>query len=124
MSLWQKHPSSGGTSRAETMGQLLRGLLAALVGVAVEGEIDSTLALAELAELIGVEMGSQGAGYIREPRLPQDSIVEQALDQDDFRIMLHLFPGVQTALASGQEAMSEGGAEAATVEVDDRTTWI
>jgi hypothetical protein len=43
----------------KTMGQLLCSLLAALILIPVEGEIDGTLALTQLAELVGVEMRAQ-----------------------------------------------------------------
>jgi len=64
-------------------------------------------------------MYAQRAGHVGEARLPQYRIIKQALDEDDFRVVANLLPGIQSALAAGQEAMGEGGAEAAAVEVDD-----
>ena len=52
MSLRQEDAASSDTVRAKTMGQLLCGLLAALVGIDIEGEIDGALAFAQLAELV------------------------------------------------------------------------
>jgi len=75
--------------------------------------------IAQLPELVVVEMRPQQAGHVGEARLPQHRIVEQALDQDDFRVVANLLPGIQSTFATGQEAMGEGGAEATTVEVDD-----
>jgi len=40
VSFWQLDAASGNTLRDKTMGQLLGGLLAALVGIDIEGEID------------------------------------------------------------------------------------
>ena len=52
------------------MGQLLCSLLSALVGVDVEGEIDGALAITQLLELVGVEMGAQRAGHVVKTGLP------------------------------------------------------
>ena len=52
-------------------------------------------------------------------RLPQHGIVEQALDKNHLGAVPDLLPCIQAALAAGQEAMGEGGADAAAVEVDD-----
>ena len=40
MSEWQEDAARGDTMRTKAMGQLLGGLLAALVGIDVEGDID------------------------------------------------------------------------------------
>ncbi len=58
MTWWQEDAASGDAMCAEAMGQLLGGLLAALVGIDVEGEIDSARSLAQLVELLCVEMSS------------------------------------------------------------------
>ena len=52
MSLWQQDAASSDTVRVKTMGQLLCGLLTALVGIDVEGEIDGAWAFAQLVELV------------------------------------------------------------------------
>ena len=52
------------------MGQQLRGLLTALVGIDIEGEIDSAWTITELAELAAVEMGAQRAGHVVKAGLP------------------------------------------------------
>ena len=122
MTRWQKDATSSDALHTKTMGQLLCGLLATRVLIHVEGEIDGWLVIAELSKLEGVEMRAQGAGHVGEARLPQHRIVEQALDQDDFRVVADLLPGIQSPLAAGQETMGEGGAEAAAVEVDDVLT--
>ena len=54
-----------------------------------------------------------------ESRLPQGSIVEQTFDHDDFGAVANLLPGIQAALAAGQEAMREGSTDTAAVDVDD-----
>ena len=48
MALRQQDAASGDTLRVKTMGQQLRGLLAALVGIDVEGEIDGARAVTQL----------------------------------------------------------------------------
>jgi len=52
------------------MGQLLRSLLSALVGIDVECEMDGAGTVAQLAELAVVEMGSQRAGDVVKAHLP------------------------------------------------------
>ena len=52
VALWQEDAASGDTLRVKAMGQLLRSLLAALVGIDIEGEIDSAWTVTELAELV------------------------------------------------------------------------
>ena len=54
-----------------------------------------------------------------ESRLPQCGIVEQPFDQDHLGAVANLLPCIQAALAAGQEAMGEGRADAAAVEVDE-----
>ena len=49
-------------------------------------------AVAQLPELARIEMGSQRAGDVAKTGLPQHSVVEQALDQNHFRIGLSLRP--------------------------------
>ena len=119
MPCWQQDAKGADTVRAKTMGQLLCGLLSALVLIDIEGEIDGALAITQLAELVVVQMGAQRAGHVLKAGLPQRGIVEQSFDQDDLGQMPHLLPCIQAALAAGQEAMGEGGADAAAVEVDD-----
>lgn len=62
MAWGQEDAASGHALRPETMGQLLRGLLAAAVGVDVEGEINGARAVAQLSKLGGGEMGAQRTG--------------------------------------------------------------
>ena len=64
-------------------------------------------------------MRAQRAGHVGKARLSQRGIVEQALDKNHLGALPNLLPCIQAALAAGQEAMSEGGADAAAVEVDD-----
>ena len=52
MSLRQENATCGDTVHDKTMSQLLCSLLAALVLIDIEGEIDGALAFAELAELV------------------------------------------------------------------------
>ena len=64
-------------------------------------------------------MGTDGAGGIAESCLPQHRQVEQAFDQDDVAELEDRFPCEQTAFGTGQQAMGEGTANAAAVQVDD-----
>src|SRR5260370_17333680 len=50
-------------------------------------------------------MGSQRAGNVVKTGLPQHGVVEQALDQNHFRIGLNLLPCVQAALGTRQETV-------------------
>ena len=101
------------------LGQLLGSLLAALVLIDVEGEIDRALTFAQLAELVRVEMGSQRTGDVMKARLAQGRIIEQSLDKNHLGAVPDLLPGIQTALGAGEESMCEGRADAAAVQVDD-----
>ena len=119
MSLRQQNATCRDTVHDKTMSQLLRGLLAALVLIDIEGEIDGALAFTQLVELVGIQMRAQRTGHVVESRLPQCGIVEQPFDQDHLGAVANLLPCIQAALAAGEEAMGERRADAATVEVDD-----
>jgi hypothetical protein len=54
MSLRQENATCTGTVRDETTGQLLCSLLAALVLIYIEGEIDGAFAFTQLPELVRV----------------------------------------------------------------------
>ena len=94
-------------------------MLSALVGINIEGEIDGARSLAQLVELLRVEMSAQRTGDVVKARLPQYEIVEQALDKNHLRAVPNLLPCIQAALGAGQKPMGEGSADAAAVEVDD-----
>src|SRR5664280_909617 len=119
MSLREENATCQDTVHDKTMSQLLCSLLAALVLIDIEGEIDGAFAFAQLAELVSVELSTQRAGHVMESSLPQGGIVEQPFDQDHLGAVANLLPCIQAALAAGQEAMSQGSADAAAVEVDD-----
>ena len=119
MSLRQENATCRDTVHDKTTGQPLCSLLAALVLIDIEGEIDGAFAFAQLAELVSVELCTQRAGHVVESRLPQGGIVEQTFDQDHLRADANLLPCIQAALAPRQEAMGERRADAAAVEVDD-----
>jgi hypothetical protein len=88
----------GNTSRPETIGKLLRGLLTATIVVNIEGEINRALVVAQLPKLAGVEVGAQRAGEVMKTCLPQHGIVE---------------------LGARQKSMGKGIAQTAAVEVDN-----
>src|ERR1700691_384166 len=64
-------------------------------------------------------MSAQRTGDVVKARLPQYGIVEEALDKNHLGEMPDLLPCIQAALGTGQEPMSEGGADAAAIEVHD-----
>src|SRR6202022_814326 len=87
------------------MGQLLRRLWAAAVGIGIEAEIDGARAVAQLLKLTGVEMGSQRTSEVVKTGLPQNGIVEQTLHQNHLRVSPGLFPRIQATFGAGQETM-------------------
>ena len=119
MTLGQEHAASGDALRAETLCESLRGLLAAAVGIDVEDEINDARAIAQLTKLVSVEMGAEGTGDVTKARLPQHRIVEQPLDENHLGALLNQLPSIQATLGAGEESMSDGGSDAAAVEVDD-----
>ena len=94
MTIGQEDAASDDALRLETLCELLRGLLAAAVGIDIEGEIDRARAVAQLLQLAGVQMRAQRAGDVTKTRLPQHGIVEQPLDENHFGAMLNLLPGI------------------------------
>ena len=118
MALWQKHAASGDALCAETLCKSLCGLLAAAVGIDIEGEINSARAVAQLSKLASVQMSAQRASEVAKTRLPQHGIVEQPLDKNHLGALLNLLPGIQATLGAGEESMSDGRSDAAAVEVD------
>ena len=77
----------------------LRCLLSTAVGVGIKGHIDGARAVAQLAELVRIEMGSQRTGDVVKTGLPQHGVVEQALDENHFRTLPDLLPAIQAAFA-------------------------
>ena len=55
----QENATCGDAVRGKTTSQLFCSLLAALVLIRVEDQIDAALAATQLAELVGVEMSAQ-----------------------------------------------------------------
>ena len=90
MTLGQEDAASGDALRPEPACQPLRCLLAAAVGIGIEGEINGSRAVAQLPKLAGVEMRSQRAGDVAKTRLPQHGVVEQPLDENDLRVLANL----------------------------------
>src|SRR5258708_40142973 len=101
----------------------MSGTLAGLVFILIKDDIDPTIRLcAELRQLRGCEMCAEGAGGVAEAGLPQHGQIEQTLCQDYAGEVPDRLPGEETAFGSGQQAMREGGADAAPVEADDLAT--
>src|SRR5207302_4310050 len=118
VAIGQEHTARGDALRAETLCELPRGLLAAAVGIDIEGEIHGAPAIAQLLKLVGAEMCAEGAGKVAKARLPQHGVVEQPLDENHLGTLLNLLPGIQATLGAGKESMSDGCSDAAAVEID------
>ena len=114
----QEHTASSDTLRAETLRELLRGLLSATVSIDIEGEIDGARAIAQLLNLESAEMRAERTGDVVKTSLPQHGIVEQTFDENHLGALLNLLPGIQATFGAGKEAMSDGCSDAAAVEVD------
>ena len=83
--------------------EALRRLLAAAVAIGIEGQIDSSWAVAELPKLVRIEMVAQRAGDVVKTGLPQHGIVEQPLDENHFRVVPDLLPAIQATFGARQE---------------------
>jgi len=119
VAIGQEHAARGEALGPETKCELLRGVLATAVGVRIEGEINRARTVAQLLKLARVQMRAERAGDVAKTCLPQHGIVEQPLDENDFRALLNLVPGIQTTLRAVKESMGECGSETAAVEIDD-----
>src|SRR5215467_5840036 len=118
MAVGQRYSANQDAPFPETLRETLRRLLAAAVGVGIEGHVDGSGPVAQLPELASIEMGSQRTGDVLKPGLPQHGIVDQALDEDDFRMRSGLRPAVQAAFRSRQKAVRRRRRrKAAAVEV-------
>src|SRR5262245_30912171 len=80
-------------------------MLPAAVAVGIKSQIDGPGGVAELVELVRIEMGSQGAGNVVKPGLPKYGAIEQPLDQNHFRILSDSRPGIQATFSAWQEAV-------------------
>ena len=105
MACGQHDAASEDAVRSETIGQLLRRLWAAAVGIGIEAEIDGARAVAQLLKLTGVEMGSQRTSDVMKTGLPHNGVVEQTFHQNHFRVSPGLLPRIQAAFGARQEAM-------------------
>jgi hypothetical protein len=94
--------------------------LAGLILILIEGDVDTTIRVyVQLGQMRSSQVGTDGTSGIAESCLPQHGEIEQALDQDYVAELLDRFPGKQAAFRTGQEAMREGIANAAAIQVDD-----
>jgi hypothetical protein len=122
VTIGQENAASGDALRPQTMCELLRGLLAAVVGVDIEGEINGARTIAQLLKLVSVEMRAQRTGGMAKTCVPQHREIEQTFDQNHCGKLANRFPGEQAALGAGEESMGEGGSDTAAIEVDDAST--
>ena len=92
--------------------------LAAAVLVGIKGQIDGSRTVAELPELACIEIGAHRAGDVVKAGLPQRGVVEQALDENHFRMSPDLVPCVQATFGARQKTMRRRcSREAAAIEI-------
>ena len=102
------------------MEESIGGTLAGLVLILIEGEVDAAVGVfAQLGQLRRSQVGADGTGGIAESRLPQHGEIEQPLDQDYVAELPDRLPSEQTAFGTWREAMREGIANTAALQVDD-----
>src|SRR5713226_6734631 len=82
MAVGQRDSANVHALLSEPAGERLRRLPATAVSVRIKGQIDGSLAVAQLPILVGIEMIAQRAGDVVETGLPQDGVVEQTLDEN------------------------------------------
>ncbi len=69
-------------SAFQPLRQCGRRLLAGMVGIVIEGNVElSAAAVAELGKLGRCEVGPEGAGGIAEPRLPEYGEIEESFNE-------------------------------------------
>ena len=108
-----------GTSALQPLRQRGCRLLAGMVGIAIEGNVElPAAAVAELRKLGRCQMGSESAGGVAKPRLPEYGKIEKSFDENDGRILVHRLPSKQTSLGAGQEPMGKGFTNTAPIEID------
>src|SRR5713226_2127967 len=103
MAVGQRHGAHVYALLAESVDKRLSRLLTTAVPVGVKSQIDGSRTVAKLPNLACIEMGSQRAGDVAKTGFPQRGVVEQALDQNHFRMPPDLIPGVQAALCARQK---------------------
>ena len=104
----------------EALKKIVGGILASLVLILIEGDVDTAIwVFVQLDQLRRSQVGTDGTSGVAESCLPQHGEIEQALDQYYVAELSDRFPGKQAAFRTGQEAMREGIANAAAIQVDD-----
>ena len=99
-------------------GEQPRSLLASLVGIVVESDIDATAGLVtKLRPLRGCQMCADGTGGVAPASLPEHGQIKQAFHQDHVGEGADRFPGKQATLGTRQQAMGESRAHAAAIEI-------
>lgn len=83
----QYDAAGGNVLRPEPIGKPSRGLLAAAVGIRIEGQIDGPHPVAQLLELTAIQMVPQRARDIAKAGLPQHGVIEQPLNQNHIGTM-------------------------------------
>jgi len=118
MALRQRDAENGYALMPQPVGKGLGRALPAAVGIGIEGQIDDSLAFAQLLKLARIEMGSQRAGEVMKTGLPDCGVVEQTLDENHFRTASNLFPCIQAAPGARQKPVRRRRAgDAAAIEI-------
>ena len=118
MALRQRDAENGYVLLPQSVCQGAGRELPAAVGIGIEGQIDDSLAFAQLLKLARIEMGSQRAGEVMKTGLPQHGIVEQALDENDFGMAAGLSPCIQTTPGARQKPVRRRrGGDAAAIQI-------
>ena len=86
--------------------EMMRSLLAGLIFVLVEGDVDGTAwLLGKLRPLSGRQLRADGAGGVAKTGLPQHGQIEQTFDQDHGGEAADRLPGEQSAFGARQQAV-------------------
>ena len=82
------------TRLIETLKDIVGGILAGLVLILIEGDVDTAVGIfAQLGQLRRSQVGANGTGSIAVSRLPQHGEIEQPFDQDHVAELSDRFPG-------------------------------
>ena len=88
-------------SSLQSLRQHGRRLLAGMVGIVIEGNVElSAAAFAELGKLGWCQVGPESAGGVAEPCLPEYGEIEESFDEKDGRKLVHRLPSEQASLGA------------------------
>src|SRR5713101_5285419 len=92
-------------SAFQSLRQRGRRLLASMVGIAIEDNVElSAAAVAELGKLGRCQVGPESAGGVAELCLPECGEIKESFDENDGRKLVHRLPCEQASLGARQNA--------------------